>query len=49
LLHLVGLTFTYLSKMHSHSNIKLVKNLSAGRVVTVSLYQHAAVPQIIGT
>jgi len=27
LLHLVGLTFTYLSKMHGHSNIKFMKSV----------------------
>ena len=31
LLHLVGLTFTYLSKMHGHSNIKIINNCIAKR------------------
>jgi len=26
LLHLVGFSFTYLSKMHGHSNIKYIRN-----------------------
>ena len=44
MLHLVGLTLIYLSKMHGHSNIKLIINLKSRGiervVIGVKYIQH---------